>query len=267
MSIFNISSYRFVSLSQSQFCDLHEKLRPFCKTLDLKGSVMLSREGINFMLAGEENAVRQFQVFLEKFPFFKSLVYKESLSDAVPFKRLFIKIKKQLTPFTQEVQMTAYPANYISPTQLKAWLDEEKEFVLLDVRNQYEIEQGGFKKSISLNIKHFKDFTVAIEQLPKKMKSQVIVSCCTGGIRCEKVVPWMQQEGFKEVYQLEGGILQYFKECGDVHYQGDCYVFDERMVVKPSNYLRRNANSSERAWVRQGEMKNFEKKRSVYQNT
>ncbi len=234
MSILNISAYRFISLTALP--ELQAQFRQFCRARPIKGSIMLSHEGINLMLAASPEVIAEFKQFIATFPPFSAMMYKTSVSDTIPFRRMFIKIKHRLTPLA--VSLDAQhdkTGNHLPPHTLKQWLDAKKEFTLLDVRNDYEIEQGTFAGATSLGLKHFSDFAAAVAALPAAIRAQPIVTCCTGGIRCEKIVPFMQQQGFKEVYQLEGGILQYFHDCGDVHYDGACYVFDERVAIKKAD--------------------------------
>src|SRR5204863_4801653 len=103
-----------------------------------------------------------------------------------------------------------------------------------DTRNDYEVKLGTFKKAQAIGIDHFRDFPDAVRRLPPAMKDQPIVMFCTGGIRCEKAGPFMEREGFKNIFQLEGGILKYFEECGGAHYDGECFVFDQRVGVDPN---------------------------------
>ena len=122
-------------------------------------------------------------------------------------------------------------AEYICPKILKHWLDEREDFVLLDARNQFEIEVGSFKNSVSLGIAHFRDFEASLKTVPDEWKDRPVVAFCTGGIRCEKAALLLQRHGFKKVYQLEGGILNYFKQVGVQHYEGNCFVFDQRVAL------------------------------------
>jgi RluA family pseudouridine synthase len=117
---------------------------------------------------------------------------------------------------------------------LKQWLDEGRPVTLLDTRNDYEIKLGTFKGAVAAGISHFREFPEAVRRLPDAMKQAPVVMFCTGGIRCEKAGPLMEREGFQQVFQLEGGILKYFEECGGAHYDGDCFVFDQRVGVDPA---------------------------------
>src|SRR5262249_2964981 len=121
---------------------------------------------------------------------------------------------------------------FVTPKEFKNWLDADKDIYILDVRNQCEIAAGKFAKAQDLNIEHFRDFPEAAKKIPSELKKKTMVMYCTGGIRCEKASALLIQEGFEDVYQLEGGILKYFAECGDAHYDGQCFVFDNRTTIK-----------------------------------
>lgn len=127
------------------------------------------------------------------------------------------------------------------PAELKRWLDEGRPVTLLDTRNDYEVNVGTFKNAVTLGIDHFRDFPAAVAQLPAELKQTPIVMFCTGGIRCEKAGPYMEREGYQQVFQLEGGILKYFEECGGEHYAGECFVFDRRVGVDASLAETENA--------------------------
>jgi UPF0176 protein len=160
---------------------------------------------------------------------------KGSESTHQPFNRMLVRIKKEIIAFGVE---GIDPATRTSPklpaTTLKQWLDEGREIVLLDTRNDYEVKLGTFKNAIPIGVDTFRSFPDAVGRLPDGMKDRPVVMFCTGGIRCEKAGPFMEREGFKQVYQLEGGILKYFEDCGAAHYEGECFVFDQRVGVDPA---------------------------------
>jgi UPF0176 protein len=140
-----------------------------------------------------------------------------------------VKIKKEIIAFRNPlVKPEKNRAPSITATQLKTWLDENRDFTLLDTRNDYEIAYGHFKKAIHLNIKDFSEFSTAAKNVDP---NKTIVMYCTGGIRCEKAALHLLNEGFQKVYQLEGGILKYFHHVGQSHYEGKCFVFDERVAL------------------------------------
>jgi predicted sulfurtransferase len=163
------------------------------------------------------------------------LTAKYSLSAHQPFKRMLVKIKKEIIAFGVDgIDPVNKPAPRLAPAELKAWLDEGRDVVLLDTRNDYEVKLGTFHNAKVIGVDHFRQFPTAVAALPAEMKDQVIVSFCTGGIRCEKAAPFLIDQGFQNVYQLDGGILKYFEDCGNAHYDGDCFVFDQRVGLDPA---------------------------------
>ena len=139
------------------------------------------------------------------------------------------KIKAALVP--GNFDPLAHKAPSITPAELKRWYEMGTDFVIIDTRNDYELEAGKFENALDIHLHEFKEFPDKIAPLPDTVKQKPVVLYCTGGIRCEKAAPLAQLAGFKEVYQLEGGILDYFKECGRDFFEGDCFVFDERRTV------------------------------------
>ncbi len=231
-SVVNIAAYRFVTLD-----DLprrREELRELCRRLELKGTILLAQEGINLFLAGGREEIDEFLSVLQSDSAFAELEVKESLSDEQPFSRMLVKVKDEIIAFgVEEVDPRRATSPRISPAELKQWLDEGRSVQLLDTRNNYEVELGTFRNAKVADIDHFREFPDAVRALPEAMKEQPVVTFCTGGIRCEKAAPFLEQAGFREVYQLDGGILKYFEECGGEHYDGDCFVFDSRVAVNP----------------------------------
>lgn len=232
MTFVNLSSYRFVALNNLE--QLQKDLKALCHKLELKGTILLAPEGINFFLAGVRQATNEFLVELGKISGLEGITAKESISDSQPFRRMLVKIKKEIIAFGVEgVDPVGAPTKKIAPKVLKQWLDEGKSLTLLDTRNDYEIRLGTFRGAVPAKVNHFRNFPEAVRNLPPELKEQPIVMFCTGGIRCEKAGPFMEKEGFQKVYQLEGGILDYFKDCADAHYDGECFVFDRRVGVNP----------------------------------
>ena len=231
-AIVNVAAYLFTPLDRLP--ERREELRKFCKKLHLKGTILLSPEGINLFMAGTRDGIDQLIEHLRSDPLMATLETKESLSDYQPFSRLLVKLKKEIIAFGVDgVAPGNYTSKKLPARDLKKWLDEGRPITLLDTRNDYEVELGTFENAKPIGVDHFRDFPEAVRKLPDEMKEQPIVMFCTGGIRCEKAGPFMEQEGFREVYQLDGGILKYFEECGGDHYDGDCFVFDHRVAVDP----------------------------------
>lgn len=225
MNIRHIAGYKFITLNNL------EALR--CSFLEhsqvLRGTILLSKEGINVNISGEKSAIDAFLKLLFSFDAFNDMTFRESFLHTFPYQRFKVKIKKEIISFRQK---NCHPeekrAPHISAQELKLWLDEKRDFTLLDTRNDYEIAFGTFSNATTLGIADFGEFPDASKKLdPKKP----IVMFCTGGIRCEKAGLHLINEGFQEVYQLDGGILKYFQDVGETHFEGKCFVFDERIAL------------------------------------
>ena len=232
-AVTNISTYRFAELTGLKA--LREELQASCKAWSLKGTILLSTEGINLFVAGAADSIDGLLARLRSIPGLEGLTPKVSLSDSQPFNRMLVRLKKEIISFGVEaVRPADYTSPKIAPKELKRWLDEGRAVTLLDTRNDYEVKLGTFKGAIDPDIKTFRGFPGFVRSLPGELKDQPVVMFCTGGIRCEKAGPFMEMEGFKRIYQLDGGILKYFEECGGDHYDGDCFVFDQRVGVDPA---------------------------------
>lgn len=230
--ISNAAAYKFVQLQELP--ELRLQLRERSRELGLRGTILLSPEGINLFIAGPPPAVEQFLTELRRIPGLEDLEVKLSPSDYQPFTRMLVRLKKEIIALGQpEIQPERYTSRKISAGDLKAALDRGEDLVLLDVRNDYEVELGTFNAAVPIGLDHFRDFPEVAAKLPEDWRRRRIVMFCTGGIRCEKAGPVMERLGFDDVLQLEGGILKYFEEVGGAHYQGDCFVFDKRVAVNP----------------------------------
>lgn len=231
--ITNISTYKFAPMTGLK--ELRERLLRLCKSLDLKGTILLSTEGVNLFIAGPGEAVDTLVAELRALPGLEDLTPKVSLSDEQPFRRMLVRIKKEIIAFGVDgIDPARYTSPRLPPKELKKWLDEGREVLLFDTRNDYEVKMGTFKGAVPAQVDHFRDFPAAVAKLPEEWKKKPIVTFCTGGIRCEKAAPFMEREGFEQIWQLDGGILKYFEECGPAHYDGECFVFDQRVGVDPA---------------------------------
>lgn len=230
MKVLNISGYKFRKLADLP--EKKEKLLEICKSAGLKGTILIGHEGVNAFLAGDPDTLRAtLKKVMEVVGEFE---VKESFSDSQPFRRMLVKIKKEIVTMGQEFDIQANASKYVKPQEFKKWMDENEDMIVIDTRNDYELRLGKFENAVDLDIKTFRAFPEKVAQFPEEWKDKKIVTFCTGGIRCEKAAPWMVKEGFKNVYQLEGGILKYFEEVGGSHYEGDCFVFDHRTALDPS---------------------------------
>ena len=236
-SILNIAAYLFVSLDGLP--ELRAKMLDECNTRELKGTILLTGEGINLFLAGKTDALRGFLDWLRADPRFAPIQAKESWSDEQPFKKMLIKLKNEIIRMNHPaIRPEEGRANFISPKKLQEWLDRGTDdlgrpVVMVDTRNAFEVEYGTFENALHFNIEKFTEFPAAISAHKETLMDKTLVSFCTGGIRCEKSGLYMREIGMPHSYQLEGGILKYFEEVGQAHYQGSCFVFDEREALEP----------------------------------
>ncbi len=228
----NLAAYRFVELSGLK--ELREELLALCKAEGLRGTILLSLEGVNLFVAGGAEGVGRLLARLRMLPGLEDFEGKVSESDEQPFRRMLVRIKKEIIAFGVEgVEPAKRTSPKLSAKELKRWLDEGRKITLLDTRNDYEVKLGTFKGAVVPEIDTFREFPEAVRKMPEVRKDETVVMFCTGGIRCEKAGPFMEMEGYKDVYQLDGGILKYFEECGGAHYEGECFVFDQRVGVDP----------------------------------
>ncbi len=226
--IVNVAAYKFAPLADLK--PLRKRLLDLCKSLGLRGTILISTEGVNLFVAGVRESVDAVLAELRSLPGLEGLEVKESESARQPFNRMLVRIKREIIAFGVEgIDPSRRTSPKLAPRELKRWLDEGRPITLLDTRNDYEIKLGTFQHARTLGIDHFREFPAAVDQLPEELKRQPVVMFCTGGIRCEKAGPYMEREGFEQIYQLEGGILKYFEECGAAHYDGECFVFDQRV--------------------------------------
>lgn len=229
----NIAAYRFVQLDPDGLPDLRQDLLQRCtREWHLLGTILLAPEGINLFLAGRPENIESFWAYITSMPAFEELTRKDSFSQTKPFNRMLVKLKKEIIPMRDpsiDPERTTVPR--VSPSELKHWLDEGRDVVLLDTRNGFEVELGTFEGAVHWNLDHFHDFPKAVEDADEDLRRKRVVTFCTGGIRCEKAGPLMRQNGFEDVYQLDGGILRWFEDIGGDYYDGECFVFDHRVAV------------------------------------
>jgi UPF0176 protein len=236
--ILNIAAYLFVSLDK--LTELRAQMLDECQSRHLKGTILLTGEGINLFLAGKETALREFIDWLRKDPRLNTLQTKDSWSETQPFKKMLVKIKREIIRMNHPaIRPEEGRANFITPKKLQEWLDRGTDdlgrpVVMVDTRNAFEVEYGTFENALHFNIEKFTEFPAAISAHKDELSEKTLVSFCTGGIRCEKSGLYMREIGMQHSYQLEGGILKYFEEVGSAHYTGTCFVFDEREALEPN---------------------------------
>ena len=229
--IVNIAGYRFVDLPDRD--ELREPFKTTCDEVGLLGTILLSHEGINFFLSGKQPAIDHFLIYLESDDRFKGIPIKISYSNRMSFRRMNVRLKNEIISLgLDSIRPAESTGESITPREFKTWLDEGKDIVVLDTRNDYEVRLGSFDGAIDLNLSTFRAFPDAV-QASEIDKNQTVMFC-TGGIRCEKASAVMIEQGWSDVRQLEGGILGYFEEVGGDHWNGDCFVFDRRVSIDPA---------------------------------
>ena len=230
LDVLNIAGYKFEPLDDVEV--LVPEFQSVCDSLELKGSVYLSPNGINFSLAGSKEAIQQFLHFMERDTRFLDVPLKKTYSETQPFRRMKVRPKKEIISLGRDdINPRELTGDYVSPGELYAMYENNEDVIVLDTRNEYETRVGLFENAVDLQLDTFRDFPDAIEQLPEEYKDKQIIMYCTGGIRCEKASAVMLKAGFSDVKQLEGGVLDYFKETGGKYWNGDCFVFDERVAL------------------------------------
>ena len=226
----NIAGYKFERLDSLD--TLIPEFQDKCDELELKGSVYLSPRGINFSISGTEANIENYIEFMENDSRFLNIPLKRTYSETQPFRRMKVRLKKEIISLGRDdIDPRELTGEYVSPQELLSMYENNEDVVVLDTRNEYETRVGLFENAVDLQLDTFRDFPKAIEQLPEEYKEKQIVMYCTGGIRCEKASAVMLKAGFTDVKQLEGGVLDYFKETGGKYWNGDCFVFDERVAL------------------------------------
>jgi UPF0176 protein len=223
--------YKFVPIE-----DINHKqqaLRELCEENAIKGTILLAREGINGTIAGTREAIDRVFTCLRSDPSFGDLQYKESYTQKNPFRRLKVRLKKEIVTIgIPEVDPNSCVGTYVEP---KDWneLISADDVVVIDTRNDYEVKIGSFKGAIDPQTDSFREFPDYVQNNLDPQKQPKVAIFCTGGIRCEKASSYLISRGFKEVYHLKGGILKYLEEVPATEslWEGECFVFDDRVTV------------------------------------
>lgn len=230
-NIQNLAGYKFNNLELNKIQKHRLELRDIARKIGIKGSILLGTEGCNMFIAANEEQNKAFlKEFFQVFPELADIKFKVSWSETAPFTRMLIKLKQEIITLGQpNVNAVDKTATEIDPVE---FANNYENYLVIDTRNTYETSLGKFKGAIDLGLESFREFPEAIKKvLPPAEANKPIVIYCTGGIRCEKAGLWMEQSGYENVYQLKDGILGYFEQCGQEHYEGECFVFDKRVGV------------------------------------
>lgn len=222
--------YCFVDIADPQaLVDAHKAK---AAELGLKGRLLVAEEGINGTFEGTPEAVRAYTAFLKSDPRFANILVKESAGTGNAFPRLTIKVRKEVVTLgAGRFDVAKETAPELAVDELQKWYESGEDFVVLDLRNDYEIASGRFDKTVDPGLANFRDLPGKLESL-KDLKDKKVVTVCTGGIRCEKATCLLKREGFSDVYQLKDGIHTYMQQYPGEHFKGTLFVFDDRMTTR-----------------------------------
>ncbi len=223
--------YKFATLDN--FEELRQPLLDEMLRLDVKGTLLLAAEGINGTVAGSREGIDALLDFLRRDERLKDIDHKESYDDDMPFYRTKVKLKKEIVTLGVEgIDPKRVVGTYVKPADWNA-LVSDPDVVLVDTRNDYEVEIGTFKGALDPRTKTFREFPQYVRDNLDPAKNKKVAMFCTGGIRCEKSTAYLKEQGFEEVYHLEGGILKYLEEIPQEEslWEGECFVFDNRVTV------------------------------------
>ncbi len=223
--------YKFVTLDDFQA--KKQPLLDFMLTRDIRGTLLLAREGINGTVAGSRDAINALLDYLRQDPRLAEISFKESRTDSSPFMRSRVKLKKEIVTMGVEgIDPKRVVGTYVKPGEWNQ-LISEPDVLLVDTRNDYEVQVGTFKNAVNPKTDSFREFPEYVKTHLDPSKHKKVAMFCTGGIRCEKSTAYLKQQGFEEVYHLEGGILKYLEEvpAEQSMWEGECFVFDDRVTV------------------------------------
>lgn len=226
-----IAFYKFVELPDYQV--IRTPMYEACRENGVRGTILLASEGINGMLAGPREGIDAVLKYLHADPRLADLEHKESFSEELPFKRLRVRLKREIiTMGDNSIDPLEAVGEYVAPKDWNA-LISDPEVLLLDTRNDYEVNLGTFEGALDPSTESFRQFSGYVEEHLDPKKHKKVALFCTGGIRCEKATSYMLREGFEEVYHLRGGILKYLEEvpAEESMWNGECYVFDDRVSL------------------------------------
>lgn len=223
--------YKFVMLEN--FESYRQPLLDVMRANEIRGTLLLAKEGINGTVAGKKEAIDALYVWFSQYPCFQNIPHKESFSDVLPFNRTKVKLKKEIvTMGVEDIDPRKIVGTYVKP---KDWnrLIQDESVAVIDTRNDYEVQIGTFRGAINPKTETFREFPQYVKEHLDPTKHKKVAMFCTGGIRCEKSTAYLKQLGFEEVYHLEGGILKYLEEIPEQEslWEGECFVFDERVAV------------------------------------
>lgn len=221
--------YKFIDLPDPKSFAISHKEK--CSSLGLTGRMIVAEEGINGTFEGVRDKIDEYCEFLKSDPRFSDIVIKESKGNGIAFPKLKVKVRNEVVTLgAGRFDIKKETATELEASELEKWYENNEDFIVLDLRNDYEIASGKFEKTIDPGLANFRDLPEKIEKL-KEIKDKKIVAVCTGGIRCEKATCLLKKEGFSNIYQLKDGIHTYMKEYPNKNFKGTLFVFDNRLTT------------------------------------
>jgi len=224
--------YKYVNVEKPEQI-VNEHLQ-WCLQNDIKGRVFFAKEGVNGTVSGTIENIEKYKTHLTNFSEFKDVLFKEDNAEEHAFKKMHVRLKNEIVNGDLEDVSPINGGKRLSPEELYKFYEKGKDFVIVDARNWYESKIGKFRNSITPPMKNFREWKKVVDEDLQAFKDKTIVTYCTGGIRCEKASAYMVGRGFKDVYQLDGGIFSFVKKFPDTYWEGSMFVFDERRVVNPN---------------------------------
>lgn len=223
--------YKFARLPD--FCAFREPLLLICRAAGVRGTILLAEEGINATIAGERAGIDSVLNFLKSDARFADMMVKESFHHTIPFRRLKVRLKREIVALkVADINPLERVGQYVEPEDWKRLVSQD-DVILIDARNQYEVELGSFDGALNPQTDSFHELPRYLDQTLNPKQQQRIAMFCTGGIRCEKATAYLLQRGFEQVFHLRGGILHYLEqvEQADSMWRGECFVFDQRVSL------------------------------------
>lgn len=224
-----VTFYKYVDIDDTLL--LQSELLNYCSSYGLKGKIYVASEGINASVSGSAEVVDNFKNYIRSIIFFRDVIFKEDITGFVAYSKLFVRIKNELVNLGVPGLTPKNGGKRLKPKDLVSFYSEGRDFIIVDTRNSYESRIGHFKNALLPEITNFREWPEVVKNL-EQYKDKTVITYCTGGIRCEKASAYMVEQGFRDVYQLDGGIVTFLKECPDTVWEGGMFVFDERRVVE-----------------------------------
>jgi UPF0176 protein len=224
--------YKYINFENPE--KFREEHFNFCEANNILGRIFIAEEGINGTVSGLTEDIEKYKIHLRSYHEFEDIIFKEDHADEHAFYKLHVRVKKEIVNTGRIPVNLKNGGKRLKPDELKSFYESGKEFIIVDARNNYESVIGRFKNAVTPDMDNFREWPEVVESL-KEYKDKTVVTYCTGGIRCEKASAYMVEQGFKDVYQLDGGIVTYTKQFPDTFWEGSVFVFDERRIVSPNS--------------------------------